>query len=99
MQNEKHGQQRSLPHVCYMMYLYIVFSLPFALNLQITSLYMLHAWMADFSFSPSLGSIAPGSHFLGRFQDRMVWIIILERGYGYCTVNIKVWVVLVFIEM
>ncbi|XP_063355501.1 pecanex-like protein 4 [Pelmatolapia mariae] len=37
----------------------------------------------------SLGSFAPGSHFLGRFQDRMVWIMILERGYGYCTVNIK----------
>ncbi|XP_047200858.1 pecanex-like protein 4 isoform X1 [Girardinichthys multiradiatus] len=39
--------------------------------------------------SGSLGSVAPGSHFLGRFQDRMVWIMILERGYGYCTVNIK----------
>ncbi|XP_037097503.1 pecanex-like protein 4 [Syngnathus acus] len=37
----------------------------------------------------SLGSLAPGTHFLGRFQDRMVWIMILERGYGYCTVNIK----------
>ncbi|XP_061652019.1 pecanex-like protein 4 isoform X2 [Phyllopteryx taeniolatus] len=37
----------------------------------------------------SLGSLAPGSHFLGRFQDRMVWIVVLERGYGYCTVNIK----------
>ncbi|XP_061824841.2 pecanex-like protein 4 isoform X1 [Nerophis lumbriciformis] len=37
----------------------------------------------------SLGSLAPGSHFLGRFQDRMVWIMILEKGYGYCTVNIK----------
>lgn len=37
----------------------------------------------------SLGSLSPGSHFLGRFQDRMVWIMILERGYGYCTVNIK----------
>ncbi|CAN9502131.1 unnamed protein product [Ophioblennius macclurei] len=37
----------------------------------------------------SLGCLAPGSHFLGRFQDRMVWIMILERGYGYCTVNIK----------
>ncbi|XP_068615222.1 pecanex-like protein 4 [Brachionichthys hirsutus] len=37
----------------------------------------------------SMGSLAPGSHFLGRFQDRMVWIMILERGYGYCTVNIK----------
>ncbi|XP_038142143.1 pecanex-like protein 4 [Cyprinodon tularosa] len=39
--------------------------------------------------SGSLGSVAPGSHFLGRFQDRMVWIMILERGYGYCTVNVK----------
>lgn len=37
----------------------------------------------------SLGSLSPGSHFLGRFQDRVVWIVILERGYGYCTVNIK----------
>ncbi|XP_004082598.1 pecanex-like protein 4 isoform X1 [Oryzias latipes] len=37
----------------------------------------------------SLGSLTPGSHFLGRFQDRMVWIMILEKGYGYCTVNIK----------
>lgn len=45
--------------------------------------------MHEFS-PPSLGSLAPGSHFLGRFQDRMVWIMILERGYGYCTVNIKV---------
>lgn len=42
------------------------------------------------SLSPFSGSLAPGSHFLGRFQDRMVWIMILERGYGYCTVNIKV---------
>lgn len=41
-------------------------------------------------FFPFEGSLAPGSHFLGRFQDRMVWIMILERGYGYCTVNIKV---------
>ncbi|KAK6307306.1 hypothetical protein J4Q44_G00224540 [Coregonus suidteri] len=37
----------------------------------------------------SLGALTPGSHFLGRFQDRVVWIMILERGYGYCTVNIK----------
>ena len=45
------------------------------------------------SLSPyprNAGSLSPGSHFLGRFQDRMVWIMILERGYGYCTVNIKV---------
>ncbi|XP_030628932.1 pecanex-like protein 4 [Chanos chanos] len=36
-----------------------------------------------------LGSSSPGSHFLGRFQDRVAWITVLERGYGYCTVNIK----------
>ncbi|TKS86582.1 Pecanex-like protein 4 [Collichthys lucidus] len=41
------------------------------------------------SWPGPVGSLAPGSHFLGRFQDRMVWIMILERGYGYCTVNIK----------
>ncbi|XP_066535867.1 pecanex-like protein 4 [Hoplias malabaricus] len=36
-----------------------------------------------------LGSCSPGSHFLGRFQDRVTWITVLEKGYGYCTVNIK----------
>lgn len=43
-----------------------------------------------------LGSLSPGSHFLGRFQDRMVWIMILERGYGYCTINIKVLYIFVY---
>lgn len=46
-----------------------------------------------------VGSLAPGSHFLGRFQDRMVWIMILERGYGYCTVNIKVHFLLVWVSV
>ncbi|XP_048831006.1 pecanex-like protein 4 isoform X1 [Brienomyrus brachyistius] len=36
-----------------------------------------------------LGLSSPGSHFLGRFQDRIVWINVLERGFGYCSVNIK----------
>ncbi|KAG9274958.1 pecanex-like protein 4 [Astyanax mexicanus] len=36
-----------------------------------------------------LGSAGTLSHFLGRFQDRVAWITVLERGYGYCTVNIK----------
>ncbi|XP_060781122.1 pecanex-like protein 4 isoform X1 [Neoarius graeffei] len=36
-----------------------------------------------------LGAYSPGSQFLGRFQDRVVWISVLEKGYGYCTVNIK----------
>ncbi|XP_076841735.1 pecanex-like protein 4 isoform X2 [Brachyhypopomus gauderio] len=37
----------------------------------------------------ALGSCSPGSHFLCRFQDRVAWVTVLERGYGYCTVNIK----------
>ncbi|XP_061085578.1 pecanex-like protein 4 isoform X2 [Conger conger] len=37
----------------------------------------------------ALGSPKPGSHFLGRFQDRVVWILVLERGFGYCCLNIK----------
>lgn len=61
-----------------------------ALNLHIMSLSIMDAWMADDFLLPFVGSLAPGSHFLGRFQDRMVWIMILEKGYGYCTVNIKV---------
>ncbi|XP_053357562.1 pecanex-like protein 4 isoform X1 [Clarias gariepinus] len=39
--------------------------------------------------SGALGAYSAGSHFLGRFQDRVVWISVLEKGYGYCTVNIK----------
>uniref|UniRef100_A0A8D1RP22 Pecanex-like protein n=3 Tax=Sus scrofa TaxID=9823 RepID=A0A8D1RP22_PIG len=37
----------------------------------------------------SLGLILPGSHYLGRFQDRLIWIMILECGYTYCCLNIK----------
>lgn len=37
----------------------------------------------------SLGLLLPGSHYLGRFQDRLIWIMILECGYSYCCVNIK----------
>ncbi|XP_004837506.1 pecanex-like protein 4 isoform X2 [Heterocephalus glaber] len=36
-----------------------------------------------------LGLLLPGSHYLGRFQDRLIWIMILERGYTYCCINIK----------
>ncbi|XP_047398306.1 pecanex-like protein 4 isoform X3 [Sciurus carolinensis] len=39
--------------------------------------------------SGSLGLLLPGSHYLGRFQDRLIWIMILERGYTYCCINIK----------
>ncbi|XP_051881666.1 pecanex-like protein 4 isoform X2 [Pristis pectinata] len=37
----------------------------------------------------SLGNPTPGSHYLCRFQDRLVWVLILERGFGYCCINIK----------
>ncbi|XP_041352688.1 pecanex-like protein 4 [Gigantopelta aegis] len=37
----------------------------------------------------SLGEPKPGNHYLVRFQDRLVWLMILERGAGFCTVNVK----------
>ncbi|XP_013010764.2 pecanex-like protein 4 isoform X2 [Cavia porcellus] len=37
----------------------------------------------------SFGLLLPGSHYLGRFQDRLIWIMILECGYTYCCINIK----------
>nr|XP_055026093.1 pecanex-like protein 4 [Misgurnus anguillicaudatus]XP_055026094.1 pecanex-like protein 4 [Misgurnus anguillicaudatus] len=37
----------------------------------------------------TFGSCCPGTHYLGRFQGRLLWMSVLERGYGYCTVNIK----------
>ncbi|KAM5129508.1 pecanex-like protein 4 isoform 1-T2 [Mantella aurantiaca] len=39
--------------------------------------------------SGSLGVVTPGSHFLCRFQDRLIWLLILESGYTYCCVNVK----------
>ncbi|KYO18467.1 pecanex-like protein 4 isoform C [Alligator mississippiensis] len=37
----------------------------------------------------SLGLFLPGSHYLCRFQDRLIWILVIERGFTYCCVNIK----------
>nr|XP_056706212.1 pecanex-like protein 4 [Euleptes europaea] len=39
--------------------------------------------------SGSLDLCLPGSQYLCRFQDRLAWIHVLERGYAYCRVNIK----------
>ncbi|XP_030805747.1 pecanex-like protein 4 isoform X3 [Camarhynchus parvulus] len=36
-----------------------------------------------------LGLPLPGSHYLCRFQDRLMWILVLEKGFTYCGVNIK----------
>lgn len=30
-----------------------------------------------------------GNHYLVRFQDRLVWCLVLERGASYCTLSIK----------
>ncbi|OPJ81336.1 pecanex-like protein 4 [Patagioenas fasciata monilis] len=37
----------------------------------------------------SLGLFLPGSHYLCRFQDRLMWILVLEKGFTYCGINIK----------
>ncbi|KAL6075611.1 hypothetical protein STEG23_011554 [Scotinomys teguina] len=37
----------------------------------------------------SLGPLLPGSHYLGRFEDRLIWIMVLERGYSYCYISVK----------
>ncbi|XP_066282417.1 pecanex-like protein 4 isoform X1 [Branchiostoma lanceolatum] len=39
--------------------------------------------------SGSLGGPEPGSHYLVRYQDRSMWVQVLERGHGFCTVSIK----------
>jgi len=35
------------------------------------------------------GEACAGNHYLVRFQDRLAWIVVLERGATYCTINIK----------
>lgn len=37
----------------------------------------------------NLGLCSPGSHYLCRFQDRLIWFTVLERGFTYCCINIK----------
>ncbi|KAK6181580.1 hypothetical protein SNE40_009406 [Patella caerulea] len=37
----------------------------------------------------SLGEAKPGNHYMVRFQDRLAWFTVLERGATYCTVNVK----------
>ncbi|XP_038192246.1 pecanex-like protein 4 isoform X2 [Arvicola amphibius] len=45
--------------------------------------------LQDAMAAGSLGLLLPGSHYLGRFEDRLIWIMVLERGYPYCCVNVK----------
>ncbi|XP_041070900.1 pecanex-like protein 4 [Carcharodon carcharias] len=54
--------------------------------------HMMHNLAAAFctAFSAgSMGNSSPGSHFLCRFQDRLIWVLILERGFGYCCISVK----------
>lgn len=37
----------------------------------------------------TLGNLAPGDHYLVRFQDRLIWVHVLESGYKYCTMVLK----------
>nr|XP_014340961.1 PREDICTED: pecanex-like protein 4 [Latimeria chalumnae]XP_014340964.1 PREDICTED: pecanex-like protein 4 [Latimeria chalumnae]XP_014340967.1 PREDICTED: pecanex-like protein 4 [Latimeria chalumnae] len=39
--------------------------------------------------SGSLGLPSSGSHLLCRLQDRLMWVLVLEKGYTYCSLNIK----------
>lgn len=36
-----------------------------------------------------IGEPVVGNHYLVRFQDRLAWMFILERGYGYCLISLK----------
>ncbi|XP_048393247.1 pecanex-like protein 4 [Stegostoma tigrinum] len=54
--------------------------------------HMMHNLANAFSTAFSAGSLgnpSPGSHFLCRFQDRLMWVLVLERGFGYCCISIK----------
>eukprot|EP00795_Rhopilema_esculentum_P002949 gene2949-1198_t len=39
--------------------------------------------------SGSLGELAPGEHFLARFQDRLIWLVVAERGFLYTNFIVK----------
>ncbi|XP_014670106.1 PREDICTED: LOW QUALITY PROTEIN: pecanex-like protein 4 [Priapulus caudatus] len=49
----------------------------------------LAAAMSNAIANGSVGDAGPGSHYLARFQDRLVWMHVLERGYGYRILSIK----------
>ena len=37
----------------------------------------------------TLGNPDPGDHYLVRFQDRLIWVHVLESGYKFCTMVLK----------
>ena len=49
---------------------------------------LLHC-MKSLISSGSIGEVSAGEHFLARFQDRLVWITIAEKGFMYTNVIVK----------
>ena len=45
--------------------------------------------LKDTISSGSLGEVSTGEHFLARFQDRIVWLVIAERGFMHSNVLVK----------
>ena len=45
--------------------------------------------LKDTISSGSLGEVSPGDHFLARFQDRLIWLVIAEKGFMHTNVIIK----------
>ena len=37
----------------------------------------------------TMGNPTPGDHYLVRFQDRLIWVHVLECGYKFCTMVMK----------
>lgn len=43
--------------------------------------------LPDMIYSGRLGDVEPGSFYLLRFESRIIWMQVIERGYGYLTVS------------
>ena len=45
--------------------------------------------LKDIISSGSLGEVSAGEHFLARFQDRLVWLVVAEKGFMHTNVIVK----------
>jgi hypothetical protein len=43
--------------------------------------------LPDIIFGGQLGDVQPGSFYLFRFESRIIWMQIIERGYGFLTIS------------
>lgn len=46
-------------------------------------------YLKDTISTGSLGEVSPGDHFLARFQDRLIWLVIAEKGFMHTNVILK----------